>query len=277
MQWLSKRTIAAVTRLLLLVLATIPIACEMIKFSPHQDDLPSSAIQVNKKSLERLQATPAGETLEIAFVTDTQNFYDESQEFVDALNARDDVDFVVHGGDITAFGIVQEFEWMHEIFSRLDVPYFAVIGNHDLRANGGEIYEQVYGKKNFAFVYGRTKFVFADTNSRDYNFNGEVPDLEWLRDELEPSDDYDRAIVIAHVPPDHKDFDPELEAAFADILEESGQVPISLYGHKHSYEVKRPYGDVIYLVTGSVAKRQYTLVTISNAEDDAVKYETVEF
>ena len=272
-----KKTAAVAARLSLLVLATLPVACEMIKYSPHQDDLPSSAIQVNRKNLARLQKTPPGDEIQVAFVTDTQNYYDESQEFVAALNERDDIDFVVHGGDITAFGIIQEFEWMHEIFGELDVPYLAVIGNHDLRANGGEIYQQVYGKKNFAFVYGRTKFIFADTNSRDYNFNGEVPKLEWLREQLEPSEAYDQAVVIGHVPPDHKDFDPQLEQAYADILEQSGQVPISLYGHKHRYEVKRPYGDVIYLVTGSVAKREYTVVTVSNSDEDAVKYETVEF
>jgi predicted phosphodiesterase len=275
MQWVSRKTWIWAARLTLLALATVPLACEMLEYGPHQDNLPDSASQLNRKNIDELLDRPAGDTLRVAFVTDTQNFYDETEDFVDAINARDDVDFVVHGGDITAFGIIREFEWMHEIFAELDVPYLTVIGNHDLKANGGDIYEQVYGPKNFSLVYARTKFVFVDTNSRDYDYNGEVPDLQWLRRQLEPSPAFDQAVVIGHVPPDHREFDPRLEGRYANILEESGHVPVSLYGHQHQYEVSRPYGDVLYLVSDTVGSRQFTLLTLS--EEHGVQHRTVNF
>jgi 3',5'-cyclic AMP phosphodiesterase CpdA len=270
----SRPHIAIMVRIALLVLACIPVACEMLHYSPHQDDLPSSASRVNQKNIARILATPPGDELRIAFVTDTQNHYDESLHFVQDVNARDDIDFVVNGGDITHYGVSQEYEWMHEIFSTLEVPYLAVIGNHDLLANGSDLYEAVYGERNFAFVYAGTKFVFLDTNSRDYGFPGDVPDLDWLRDELAPSSTVDRTIVIGHVPPDHIDFDSDLEQRFAGILEKNLYVPLALYGHNHKYAVQRPYGQVAHLVTDSVEARQYTLVSLSK---DSVSYETVDF
>jgi 3',5'-cyclic AMP phosphodiesterase CpdA len=246
----------------LVLLACVPVACELMKYSPHQGDLPSSASQINEQNIARILATRPNDPVQIAFITDTQNAYDESQTFVDTINARGDIDFVVHGGDITHYGVIQEYEWMHEIFSAIDPPYLAVIGNHDLLANGGDLYDSVYGPRNFSFIYARTKFVFIDTNSRQYGFPGDVPDLDWLRDQLAPSKEFDRAIVIGHVPPDHPDFDSKLEQRFADILEQSTIVPLALYGHAHKYSVKTPYGDVAHLVTASADKRQYTLVKI---------------
>jgi 3',5'-cyclic AMP phosphodiesterase CpdA len=270
----SRPRAAIVANILLIALASVATGCELLKYSPHQDDLASEASQVNKKNIARISTTPPGDTVRFAFVSDTQNHYDDSQRFVRDVNSRDDIDFVVHGGDITHFGVIQEYEWMHDIFSELAVPYLAVIGNHDILANGGDLYDAVYGKRNFSFVYARTKYVFVDTNSRQYGFPGDVPDLEWLRDRIAPADDFDRAIVIAHAPPNHAEFDKELAEPFGTALEASTTVELALFGHEHKYSVKKPYGDVTYLVTPSVEKHQYIMVSVS---EDGVSFETVDF
>ena len=38
------------------------------------------------------------------FIGDTQRTYDETEAFVHHANGRDDIDFVIHGGDYTEFG-----------------------------------------------------------------------------------------------------------------------------------------------------------------------------
>ena len=36
---------------------------------------------------------------------DSQRWYDETADFVSHLNKRDDIDFVIHGGDVSDFGV----------------------------------------------------------------------------------------------------------------------------------------------------------------------------
>ncbi len=36
-------------------------------------------------------------------ISDTRRWYDETEKTVEALNARDDIDFVLHGGDLSGF------------------------------------------------------------------------------------------------------------------------------------------------------------------------------
>ena len=36
---------------------------------------------------------------------DSQRWYDETLDFVGEINKRDDIDFVIHGGDMSDFGV----------------------------------------------------------------------------------------------------------------------------------------------------------------------------
>ena len=61
------------------------------------------------------------------FVTmgDSQRWYDETLDFVGEINKRDDIDFVIHGGDMSDFGVTDEFLWQRDIMNKLHVPYVA--------------------------------------------------------------------------------------------------------------------------------------------------------
>ena len=82
--------------------------------------------------MERIEANCQGKTT-IRFVTmgDSQRWYDETKDFVKAINQRNDIDFVIHGGDMSDFGLTKEFLWQRDIMNGLHVPYVALIGNHD--------------------------------------------------------------------------------------------------------------------------------------------------
>ena len=73
------------------------------------------------------------------FIGDTQRTYDETEAFVYHANGRDDIDFVIHGGDYTEFGMTKEFGWAVERLNQLRVPYAGLIGNHDTLGNGHEV------------------------------------------------------------------------------------------------------------------------------------------
>ena len=67
-------------------------------------------------------------------------------------NARGDIDFVIHGGDQSDFGVTKEFIWMRDIFNKFQMPYVCLLGNHDCLGTGEDAYRAIYGDPNFAFT-----------------------------------------------------------------------------------------------------------------------------
>lgn len=241
------------------------VSCKKnIEFSPHEVRVRSSQQNLNAKNIERLQQTKAPEQFRFIVTGDSQRFYEEQEKFVRAVNARDDISFVVINGDITDFGESKEFGWVADRISQLDVPFIGVIGNHDMLGNGKMVYNKMFGPDNFSFTFGGCKFVCLNTNSREHGFDGSLPDLDWLEQQLADAGNYRQVFVISHVPPFNVDFDSKLSRPFASLLANSG-VHLSIHGHEHQYSLSQPYGDgVQYLVTGYMHQRHYVVVTVNN-------------
>lgn len=243
-------------------------SCEdLFEYHPHQIRLKDDEKNLTATNLNRILSQAAPDTLQILVMGDTQRFYDAAEDFVKSANQYAHIDFVIHQGDISDFGMSQEFQWVHDIMKKLKWPYLTVIGNHDLLANGREVYQQMYGALNYSFVYGLTKFVFLDTNGREYKFNGHVPDLDWLQQELTPSieDAWTQAIVISHVPPFDADYDQKLEMPYHQTLLDSKRVKLSLHGHQHGWDTETKYdGSIQYYVTTTVKKRGYAYLKVWN-------------
>ncbi|WP_439583616.1 metallophosphoesterase family protein [Dyadobacter bucti] len=248
---------------ILLLVAGISVSCEGIfQYNPNQIILNDDEKNLNRKNIERIQKLPLTDTVRFILMGDTQRFYDEASDFVKSANNQRNIAFVLHAGDISDFGLTQEFRWVNEIMQKLKYPYVTVIGNHDLVANGPAAFGRMYGDLDYSFEYGDNKFIFIDTNSREYAFNGAVPDLEWLQSELASNTSGKNAIVVAHVPPFNGDFDKNLESRYAGILAADPNVKFTLYGHEHGYRDGFIYNDgVDYYVTTTVGERGYMIVT----------------
>ena len=109
--------------------------CDMIDYHPYDVRIDGET-DVNAHNIAEIEDS-CKEKTSIRFVTmgDSQRWYDETEDFVKAINQRDDIDFVIHGGDISDFGVTKEFLWQRDILNKLKVPYVVVLGNHDwLRA-----------------------------------------------------------------------------------------------------------------------------------------------
>lgn len=250
---------------LVLILAVGLVACDNFEFSPNQTFDRNTPRDLNAANLQRLLQAPVDDTVVIAFVGDSQRFYDNLERFVRKANMIPSVDFVLLAGDVSDFGLLTEFEWVHDQFSKLKAPYFAVIGNHDVIANGENVFRRMYGPLDFSFVYDSIKFILHNTNGREYP-STEVPDLAWLEEQLfsENNEMITHFIGVSHVPPTNDDFQQHLVEPYAALLRETPGFLVSLHGHIHNHTDEYPFNDGIrYITSFSLDQPSFLLLKIS--------------
>lgn len=224
------------------------VSCETVfDYSPYCINFTGKDKDVNLKNIDRIINQPANDTIQIAFTGDTHNFFDELEFFVEKVNAMEAIDFVIHVGDIADFGLPKQYLWGNSLLSQLKAPYLVTIGNHDLVGNGMEAYMEMYGLLNFSFIYQGFKFVFINTNSLEFQYNGLVPDLHWLEQQLLPSNEFNSVVLVFHLPPGIG-FDPNLEEGFYQTISKFNNVIAVFHGHSHHFEMYYPTTDSIPFV-----------------------------
>ena len=251
-------------RILLTILLLIHLtSCkDLFQYSPNEVRLEEEEKNLNQKNIARLQAIPVQDQIKFVVIGDSQRFYDELEDFVNNINLQSGISFVLLNGDITDFGLNKEFKWINRILKKLTVPYFAVIGNHDMLANGRLLYNQMFGAENFSFTYGGYKFIGLNTNSQETGYDGSIPDLPWLQQEL--NGNFKQAFIFSHVPPFSDQFDKNKIHDYTSLLK-TNNVGMSIHGHQHDYSYSFPYADgVPYLVVASMNKRSYAVVSVNN-------------
>ncbi len=251
-----------------------------VKYSPYEIRLDESEKNLTNKNLEKLCQIPEKDTFIFVFAGDAQRYYDEAFPLVESINKDKNIDFVIFAGDLTDFGLAQEFEDMNNIISELNVPYLCVIGNHDLIYNGGEVYKQMFGSYDFTFDFHDFRFVFLNTNSREFGFSGDVPSIPYLNQNLTDTANYYGAIVVVHVPPGNNDFDNTLEEEFANALSYSEKTIMELNGHNHNHGTNFPYyKDIEYITSYSLKKKKYLKFKIwkDNEVNQGYSFDVIRF
>lgn len=249
-------------------------SCDSFEYSPNQVYSKSTKVALNEKNLSLLNSLPQDDTVTIAFVGDSQRFYDELELFIDTVNNIAAVDFVLLAGDISDFGLLAEFELINKMLEKLKKPYIGVVGNHDVVAKGEDVFERMFGPLNFSFHYGGIKFVAHNTNGKEY-FTGDVPDMAWLRSQLTKSDTSEFFIPVSHVPPFSSDFDEKLVDEYTSLFQETPGLLLSLHGHIHTHKDGYPYNDgVRYMTTHSFDKKSFVLLKIFKGQ---VKYRLINY
>lgn len=250
---------------LLTFLTILPLltSCDQFEFSPNQSFDHSSPSNLNAQNLARLRQNEEGDTVTVIFAGDTQRWYDEQERFVKKVNSLENVDLVLLAGDISDFGLLQEFKWVHKRLSALRVPYFGVIGNHDMVASGRQIFRQMFGPLNYSLVYGGIKFIAHNTNGLEAP--GEpIPDIGWLAHELQNTENADYLITVSHVPPFNAvEFGTESVKPYTDLLQNTPNLLLSLHGHVHQHQDFYPFGDKVHYMTSfSFGQSAFVLLQI---------------
>jgi Icc-related predicted phosphoesterase len=262
----------------LYIALTIIVSC--VEYSPYEVEQLNNAKNIHEINIQKVEQIVYRDTFCFVFAGDAHRFYNEVADLIPAINNDSEIDFVCFSGDITDFGLQSEYSMMNEIINDLKVPYFVVVGNHDLIYNGSIIYNEMYGDMDFFFDLYSFRFVFVNTNSREYEFNGSVPNISWMRTILNDTLSYDRAIIIMHVPPSSIDFDQNLKRDFFDAMQNPGKTILALNGHHH-YFVSSYFGNgtIHHLNACSLEKRKYIKIKIwkGNEIDQSHNFEVVYF
>jgi Icc-related predicted phosphoesterase len=258
-----------------LLLALISQSCEEFEYSPYEIRLEEDEKGINTRNIARVEALDISpdDTLRFILTADLQGFYEENEAMVAHIKQHQkDSNFLLVGGDLTDFGLAKEFKLIHEDFGTLPIPYVAVIGNHDAVNNGKQAFSAMYGDYDTSFSVGNSKFILLNTNYIE--FEKQVPDLDWLEQELAAAANYENVFVLSHIPPQNYEFGEEKSSRYYSLMSQYN-VRYSLHGHNHNFEHYFPFdGTVPYIQTGAAEDREYIVFTVIG---DQVKFERVMF
>ena len=250
--------------------------CGMIDYHTYDVRI-SGETDVNAHNIEQIEADCKGKKT-IRFVTmgDSQRWYDETEDFVKAINKRNDIDFVIHGGDMSDFGVTKEFLWQRDIMNGLSVPYVTLIGNHDCLGTGAETYKAIFGPTNFSFIAGDVKFVCLNTNALEYDYSEPVPDFTFMENELtNRTDEFNKTVISMHARPYTDVFNDNVVKMFQHYVKQYPGIQFCTAAHTHHYRDDVIFDDGIHYVTSdSMDKRTYLVFTITpeKYEYELVKY-----
>lgn len=255
-------------------------SCELFDYHPLYHKAYSFGDKdLNIQNSFRVDTYQDKDTICFVFVSDTHGDYSKTKQFVSHINKRHDVDFVIHGGDFTDFGLPIEFEKFYSIFSRLEYPYFVLIGNHDMLGKGCNLYQELFGPDNYYFRI-RNLSHYKNWELNIIMMNTNMLQSGWRGDPIEYIRGFNtdiNTIFVMHSPPGSEQFyDKAQIEEFKTILDHySSKVLFGIHGHQHIYSTN------IYLDNGvmfygcdNIAKRTYLLFKVTN---DGYTYERIEF
>ena len=239
--------------------------CNMIDYHPYDVRIKGER-NVNAHNIEKIETNCKDkDTLRFVAMGDSQRWYDETEAFVKSVNKRSDIDFVIHGGDLSDFGVTDEFMWQRDILNGLDVPYVALIGNHDCLGTGEESFTGIFGDTDFSFIAGRVKFVCLNTNAIEYDYSRPIPNFDFMEEELKSrADEFDKTVFSMHVRPYCSEFNNNVARVFQRYITEFPGLQFCTAAHEHRQFEEDLFEDgVIYYMSDCMKNRNYYIFTIT--------------
>lgn len=131
---------------------------------------------------------------------DSRDGYETFGKIIEQVNALKPV-FVIDNGDLVFSGKPNQYRIFDEMTSGISATLCTTLGNHDIRGNGRETYQKLYGPEYYSFDFGNNHFAFLDS-SRGYAEKQAIPEEQyaWLERDLQKAQGK-RIYVISHVPP----------------------------------------------------------------------------
>ncbi|MGM9803775.1 MAG: metallophosphoesterase family protein [Muribaculaceae bacterium] len=274
---MKKTTNTLTTLLIALFATTITNSCDLIDYHPY-DTRVDGKHNINATNIERIETACTGRTaLRFVLISDTQRWYDETKDAVKSINAQPDVDFVIHCGDISDFGVTREFTLQRDILEDLKMPYVVLLGNHDCLGTGADTFRYVFGDPNFAFNAGNTHFLCINSNAFEYDYSTDVPDFAFISNDRENlPDDITRTIVAMHAQPTSEQFNNNVSHLFQWEINKYPGLAFCLCGHGHKTQSNDLFGDgILYYECGAAKSREYLIFTLNT--DGSYEHQVVNY
>lgn len=137
---------------------------------------------------------------EVVILGDNRNGYGTFSQIIDQVNGIGPA-FVIDNGDLVYGGESNKYRLFYETVSKLQVPLFTTLGNHDIRENGRGIYTMLFGPPYYSFDYFDNHFIFLDSSggwSEKTAISKEQ--YQWLENDLQRAQGK-RIFVVSHIPP----------------------------------------------------------------------------
>ena len=249
---------------------------DLFEYHPYDVKI-SGETHINEKNIAIIERDLTDmDTLRVAFLGDSQGWLDQTRDFVKDVNKKNVADLVVHLGDVTDYGNTKDFMWQRDILNNLNVPYVVIVGNHDVLGTGGDAFLKIFGDYNFSFIAARTKFVCLNTNALEYDYSINVPDFEFIEQEIKKDTSvYDNTVVCMHAPPYDSQFNNNVAKMFQEYVKSFKGILFCTAGHVHRFIAKDIFNDgITYYCTDCMKNKSYLLFTITKGK---YEYEIVHF
>ena len=164
----------------------------------HTIMLVTTVLSGQEKTLEvTLKKEPSPE---FVILGDNRNGYQTFSQIIDQINTIEPA-FTIDNGDLVYGGEPNKYRLFYETVSKLQVPLYTTLGNHDIRENGRETYTKLFGPAYYSFDYQNIHFAFLDS-SRGWTEKRAIPEeqYQWLEKDLEKAQGK-RIFVVTHIPP----------------------------------------------------------------------------
>lgn len=177
----------------------------------------------------------------------------ERKLIIDEIS-RGEPAFVVHLGDLTAFGSSkrhwEDFDEMSKGLREKKIPLFPIFGNHDVYGNKNKAvqfyfdrFPHLEGRRWYGFRWKNLGLMMVDSNFSTLTAGQSEEQSRWYLGELgrfEEDERLDYAIVCCHNPPftNSRVVHPNKKAkeCFADPFLCYSKTALFCSGHTHSYE-----------------------------------------
>jgi len=166
------------------------------------------------------------------------NYKEDHENIVQWINeahSTNALDFVIFNGDLVHDRPELLTEVKETYFSKLQVPFYAIPGNHDLA--DAALWKSVFGyEDNYSFKKNDVGFILANTSDTKGKYI--CPDNNFIKRELEKFKNLKTVLVVLHIPPHF--WVPE--SPFVDcpetitLLHSYNNVKAVFHGHDHSLD-----------------------------------------
>lgn len=180
--------------------------------------------------------------------------------------------FVIDAGDMTDFGLEEEYDWYEWIISGFEMPLYTLPGNHETYADPNlERYARRLGPSNYFFYFGDVLFVAAAPLHAYRGWGGFDEDqIKWLGDTL--SKEAKLKFVLNHIPTVYHEgreyayvpwcrkegYYTQIEQGHDEMVEIfTREKVVNLFGHWHIYTQKFEYRGATFYHTPSVTRNSF--------------------